>query len=101
MYKLEGEDALKFNIIMSIDGNSSLKRVGEGVRGFHFLKDERTGRTDMWLSKEEVDEFKENGVLRSSLYLLLLLLSDSGNSGSSSCRSLFGDVFARTTGGGW
>lgn len=61
-YKLENEDELKFNIIVSIDGNSSLKLVGEEVRAGQFVKDERTGRTDMWLTKEQVDEFKDSVV---------------------------------------
>lgn len=61
-YKLENEDKLRFNIIVSIDGNSSLKLVGEEVRAGQFLRDERTGRTDMWISKEEVDIFQKDEV---------------------------------------
>ncbi len=61
-YKLEGEPNLGFSILCSIDGNSSLKLVGDEVRAGSFLKDERVGRTDLFLSREEVDEFIGNGV---------------------------------------
>lgn len=59
MYALEEEDNLRIKMIVSIDGNSSLKLVGDEVRSGRFLQDDRTSRTDMWISQEEVDSFKD------------------------------------------
>lgn len=58
-YELEGEPPLRFKMIVSIDGNSSLKLVGDEVRSGRFLPDDRTARTDMWVSREDVDSFKD------------------------------------------
>lgn len=67
-YELEAEPSLRFKMLVSIDGNSSLKLVGDEVRSGRFLPDDRTGRTDMWVSREEVDTFKY-GVIHLLLYL--------------------------------
>lgn len=62
-YKLEGEPRLPASRILAMDGNNSLKRVaGAGVA------DDRVFSSDYFLSREEVDQFKDevkrNGRLR-------------------------------------
>ncbi len=61
-YKLEGEPSLRFNLICSLDRNSSLKLVGEDVRSGNFRLDERAGRTELFLSQAEVDALERSGV---------------------------------------
>lgn len=56
-YALEGEKKLRFSILCSMDGNNSLKLVGENYRHGTVLKDERTRRMDVWVGEEEVNKF--------------------------------------------
>lgn len=58
-YVLEGEDELRFSLIASIDGNSSLKLVGDEVRAGRFYLDDRRARTDMWVSRDDVNIFND------------------------------------------
>ena len=59
MYTLEGEPNLKYNLLCAIDGNSSLKLVGEKYRHGTALQDERTRRIGCWIFEEDVDDFKD------------------------------------------
>lgn len=42
-----------------MDGNQSLKLVDETFRHGSVRQDGRTARTDIWLSRAEVDRFKD------------------------------------------
>ncbi|OBZ67902.1 hypothetical protein A0H81_12134 [Grifola frondosa] len=53
------ESSLKFSFLVTMDGNSSLKLVDDVFRGGIARTDDRTGRTDIWISPEEVNRFKD------------------------------------------
>ncbi|KAI5987211.1 hypothetical protein EDD15DRAFT_2136971, partial [Pisolithus albus] len=57
-YRLEDEPSLKFDWLVSIDGNNSLKRWDTTVYGKTPREDSRTARSTYWLSNAEVDRFK-------------------------------------------
>lgn len=59
LHKLENEPPLKFSLLCSMDGNSSLKLVDQVIRSGEALHDNRQPRTDMWLSPEYVNLFKD------------------------------------------
>lgn len=59
MYKLDGEVPLPYGILAAMDGNSSLKLVDDRFRSGYARVDGRTCRTDLFLSPEEVDKFKD------------------------------------------
>jgi hypothetical protein len=71
-YKLEDEPKLEFSCFISIDGNNSLKRLGETVRNQTARLDSHTLESDRWLSAEEVDVFKDE--VKSSLVCLFIWL---------------------------
>ncbi|OBZ74357.1 hypothetical protein A0H81_05684 [Grifola frondosa] len=58
-YKLEDKTPLKFSFLATMDGNQSLKLVDNVFRVGTPRKDSRTCRTDIWLSPDEVDQFKD------------------------------------------
>lgn len=58
-YALDGKPNLKYSLLCAIDGNSSLKLVGEKYRHGTALQDERTQRMDVWVTEKEVNEFKD------------------------------------------
>ncbi|KAG1848222.1 hypothetical protein F4604DRAFT_1594049 [Suillus subluteus] len=64
-YKLEGEDKLAFEWLATIDGNNSLKRWSSSTYGTSPREDSRTYRSDYWLSRAKVDEFKISTQTRS------------------------------------
>lgn len=68
MYVLEDEPPLRFKMLVSIDGNSSLKLVGDEVRAGTFLPD------DMWVSREDVDRFKDGVSTSYNVYSTILIL---------------------------
>jgi len=57
-YKLQDEPNLDFSVLVTMDGNNSLKRIGPTVRKREELFDSRTIDSDRWLTAEEVDHFK-------------------------------------------
>ncbi|TFK79198.1 hypothetical protein K466DRAFT_505958 [Polyporus arcularius HHB13444] len=59
LYRLEGEKPLKPGLLASMDGNSSLKLVDDAFRSGQTRPDERTWRTDLFITAEEVDQFKD------------------------------------------
>ncbi|RDX42144.1 hypothetical protein OH76DRAFT_1488926 [Lentinus brumalis] len=59
LYRLEGEPAQKRVLLASMDGNSSLKLVDDTFRSGDARPDQRTWRTDLFISAEEVDKFKD------------------------------------------
>ncbi len=59
LYHLEGEPRLKHGLLGSIDGNSSLKLVDDTFRSGEARPDKRTWRTDLFITPEEVDQFKD------------------------------------------
>ena len=59
LYKLEGEAPLKYSLLVNMDGNQSLKLVDDLFRAGATLRDERTGRSDLWLTPSEVDQWKD------------------------------------------
>jgi hypothetical protein len=69
---LEDEPKQEFSCFISMDGNNSLKRLGETVRNQTARIDTRTLKSDRWLSAEEVDVFKDE-VKSSSVCLFALL----------------------------
>src|SRR5882724_11078939 len=59
-YSLEKEPSIVPSHLVAIDGNSSLHRVDSSItKGTQVLGDSRTTRTDLWLSCEQVDIFKD------------------------------------------
>jgi hypothetical protein len=56
---VQGEQDLDFSVMVSMDGNNSLKRIGASVRPHDELFDSRTIDSDHWLTAEEVDRFKD------------------------------------------
>lgn len=59
LYHLEDEVQLKPALLATMDGNQSLKLVDNMYRFGIDQEDSRTARTDIWLSPEEVDRFKD------------------------------------------
>ncbi|EPS95018.1 hypothetical protein FOMPIDRAFT_130893 [Fomitopsis schrenkii] len=59
LYKLEGEAPLKYSLLVNMDGNQSLKLVDDLFRAGATRQDERTGRSDLWLTPSEVDQWKD------------------------------------------
>lgn len=57
--RVPGEEGLKFSVLLSIDGNNSLKRVGSAARGSEERYDSRSMRSGRWLPPDEVDQFKD------------------------------------------
>ncbi len=58
MYTLTGEPELPLSLLCEMDGNSSLKLVDSAIRAGAPRTDERTFRSDIWITPEEVDRFK-------------------------------------------
>lgn len=59
LYKLSNEPTLKYSLLVTMDGNQSLKLVDETFRHGSLREDGRAARTDIWLSRAEVDRFKD------------------------------------------
>ncbi|KAI0354456.1 hypothetical protein OH77DRAFT_1456513 [Trametes cingulata] len=60
LYRLEDEPPLEHDLLVAIDGNSSLKLVDDTYRGGQLRPDHRTARTDLIIPPEEVDRFKDD-----------------------------------------
>ncbi len=58
LYRLEGEPQ-QTTLLACMDGNSSLKLVDDSFRSGEARRDERTWRTDLFMTAEEVDQFKD------------------------------------------
>lgn len=58
-YELEGEAPLEHRILVTMDGNNSLKLVDESFRRGLERADNRTGRSSKWLPPAYVDLFKD------------------------------------------
>ncbi|KAH9856316.1 hypothetical protein C2E23DRAFT_722786, partial [Lenzites betulinus] len=58
LYVLEGEPSPP-TLLATMDGNSSLKLVDDSFRSGERYTDRRTLRTDLYISNEEVDRFKD------------------------------------------
>ena len=58
-YKLENEPSLKFSLLVSMDGNNSLWRMGDAMRGTNIHLDTRTLVSDRWIEPEDVERFKD------------------------------------------
>lgn len=69
-YKLEDEPSLKFEWLVSIDGNNSLKRWDTQQYGVVPLADSRKARSDFWLSETNVNRFQHDGAKVSHPYSL-------------------------------
>jgi hypothetical protein len=59
MYKLDEEPPLRFSMMAIMDGNQSLRLVDYMFRGGSERPDGHSARSDIWLSQEEVDTFKD------------------------------------------
>ncbi|KAH9903426.1 hypothetical protein C8Q73DRAFT_674646 [Cubamyces lactineus] len=59
MYKLNDESPLSPALLVTMDGNQSLKLVDDQFRSGKPLADTRTARTDLWIPPDEVDQFKD------------------------------------------
>ncbi|KAJ8455915.1 hypothetical protein ONZ51_g12302 [Trametes cubensis] len=59
LYKLQDEQQLSPALLVTMDGNQSLKLVDNQYRSGEALADTRTARTDLWISPAEVDRFKD------------------------------------------
>lgn len=58
-YALQDEPKLSLSILCAMDGNSSLKLVDTAFRSGTARRDDRTARTDIWITSEEVDVLKD------------------------------------------
>jgi hypothetical protein len=69
-FKQEGEPDLDFAVLVTMDGNNSLKRIGATIRAHDHLIDSRTVESDRWIPPEEVDLFKhEVAAVSTSIFL--------------------------------
>ena len=57
--RVQGEQEQEFSVLLSIDGNNSLKRISSTIRGMEELSDSRSIRSNRWLASDEVDQFKD------------------------------------------
>ena len=71
-YQLEGEPQLKFSLLCTMDGNSSLKHVADDYRFGVVQRDERTCGGSMVLPPAMVDRFKDE--VKSTVSGIQLLL---------------------------
>ena len=58
-YKLENEPSLKFSLLVSMDGNNSLRRMGDAIRTTNIRLDTRTLVSDRWIDPQDVERFKD------------------------------------------
>ncbi len=58
-FRVLGEAEQEFSVLVSMDGNNSLKRVKSSVRGQEERPDLREVISDRWLSAAEVNKFKD------------------------------------------
>ncbi|KAH7904704.1 hypothetical protein BJ138DRAFT_1235525 [Hygrophoropsis aurantiaca] len=58
-YKVTNEPPLRFSFLAAMDGNNSLKLVDSLLRSGKERYDPRSGQSDIWLSEEYVDHFKD------------------------------------------
>lgn len=82
MYQLQGEEELRFSMLVTYDGNDSAKRVlrrrrneDGSVGSVSERVDQRKGGEDYFLSREEVDEWSKENMqdLMEAVCLLLLI----------------------------
>ncbi|TFY55866.1 hypothetical protein EVJ58_g7981 [Rhodofomes roseus] len=59
LYKLEGETPLKYSMLVTMDGNQSLKLVNDIFRAGKTLQDDQTGHSELWLMPADVDRWKD------------------------------------------
>ncbi|KAJ7323994.1 hypothetical protein DFH08DRAFT_711539 [Mycena albidolilacea] len=102
MYKLEGEDALIFSFLSTMDGNDSLKRVlrrakTNGSKQEPTLgpskerEDSRDGGEDYFLTREQVDKWAKGRVAD-------ILPTDANNPCSDRWKNMINDVTSRMWG---
>ncbi|KAF8181741.1 hypothetical protein K438DRAFT_2169043 [Mycena galopus ATCC 62051] len=102
MYKLEGEEDLIFSILVTMDGNDSLKRVlrrakTDGSEEEPLLgpskerEDSRDGGEDYFLTREEVDNWAKGRVAD-------ILPTDANNPCSDRWKNMINDVTSRMWG---
>ncbi|KAI0366036.1 hypothetical protein BV20DRAFT_1056040 [Pilatotrama ljubarskyi] len=60
LYRLEDEPPLEYDLLVAVNGNSSLKLIDDAFRGSQQRPDHRTARTDLIILPEEVDRFKDD-----------------------------------------
>ncbi|KAL6299353.1 hypothetical protein BKA93DRAFT_819932 [Sparassis latifolia] len=68
LYQLQDEPALKFSLLATMDGNQSLKLVDDLFRSGVTRSDGRMDRTDIWLTPEAVDRFKDEVARSNQVY---------------------------------
>ncbi|KAF8330271.1 hypothetical protein F5887DRAFT_1064156 [Amanita rubescens] len=57
--RVPGEQEQEFSVLLSIDGNNSLKRISASIRGTQEMPDSRSIQSDRWITSHEVDQFKD------------------------------------------
>ena len=62
LYKLHDEPPLKYSMLVTMDGNQSLKLVDDAFRAGKPLRDDRLGHCEYWLTPAEVDRWKDEVV---------------------------------------
>jgi len=86
MYKVENEPSQRFSMLLSMDGNQSLKLVGNEFRSGSIRWDDRSARSPRWLTPEEVNVFKDEVKRTSSnvslIYYIFLFLFAVDGTGS-------------------
>lgn len=66
LYVLTGEAELTPKMLVTMDGNQSLKLVDHKYRAGIEHDDLRQARSDMWITPDRVDEFKDEVQVQSS-----------------------------------
>ncbi|KAF9472022.1 hypothetical protein BDN70DRAFT_909241 [Pholiota conissans] len=59
LYRVENEPSMKFSMLISMDGNNSLKLVDSTFKAGTTRDDDRVLPSFRWVSAEEVDQFKD------------------------------------------
>ncbi|KAF8143976.1 hypothetical protein K438DRAFT_1922403 [Mycena galopus ATCC 62051] len=85
MYKLEGEEDLIFSMLVTMDGNDSLKREEPVLGPSKEREDSRDGGEDYFLSREEVDKWAKGRVAD-------VLPTDANNPCSDRWKNMINDV---------
>ena len=58
-FRVQGEQDLEFSVMVSMDGNNSLKHIAASIRVNQDLSDSRTIDSDRWITADEVNRFKD------------------------------------------
>ena len=76
-YKLENEPDLRFSLFVSMDGNNSLCRMGDGIKNVNVRLDTRNISSDRWIKPADVDRYKDEVQSISPISDIIQILANS------------------------